>query len=455
MKRTFTLALALIFISAFSTVAFLPSEGAAANTITVPDDYPTLSAAIANAAEGDTILVKAGTYKEQTLTVNKTIQIRGENAENTIIVLHPPLIFNGYNSLTPAYIYKSIIVVNADNVELSELTITCVLTNEEPADLSQHALGPTTPKFDAFGGAEISVKANNTTIKNCIIPTALAFDGSFGTISSNTLTGGVSCTGSNNQIASNTVTGYGVRVGGVSNNVYCNSLVGDYHVRNQGGIQTNGDGNIIAYNNITNFYSGLGVSSLYGVGSNNVFYANRIINDIYGIGVSGGVNNTFYANELVNNTAGVSVGSSEPPEPRATFYHNNFIGSVEQVDRSHSASYVPGAWREPFNASGIFDNGLEGNYWSDYTGVDSNGDGVGDSPYIIDGNRQDHHPLMAPFDISTATLATSTPTVEPSKQEPLSTALVIVGIVVVAVVGFGLLVLFKARKQIKPQPTKF
>jgi hypothetical protein len=38
-----------------------------------------------------------------------------------------------------------------------------------------------------------------------------------------------------------------------------------------------------------------------------------------------------------------------------------------------------------------------GNYWSDYTGVDTNGDGVGDSPYIIDAYNRDDHPLMAPF----------------------------------------------------------
>lgn len=37
-----------------------------------------------------------------------------------------------------------------------------------------------------------------------------------------------------------------------------------------------------------------------------------------------------------------------------------------------------------------------GNYWSDYDGLDENGDGIGDSPYVIALNVQDDYPLMAP-----------------------------------------------------------
>lgn len=46
-----------------------------------------------------------------------------------------------------------------------------------------------------------------------------------------------------------------------------------------------------------------------------------------------------------------------------------------------------------------WDNGYPsgGNHWSDYTGADINGDGIGDTPYIVDANNTDHYPLMTPY----------------------------------------------------------
>jgi hypothetical protein len=45
-----------------------------------------------------------------------------------------------------------------------------------------------------------------------------------------------------------------------------------------------------------------------------------------------------------------------------------------------------------------WDNGSVGNYWSDYIGVDENGDGIGDTPYVITSGAQDRFPLMNPWD---------------------------------------------------------
>jgi len=44
-----------------------------------------------------------------------------------------------------------------------------------------------------------------------------------------------------------------------------------------------------------------------------------------------------------------------------------------------------------------WDDGKGGNYWDDYTGMDKNGDGIGDIPYSISPNGVDNHPLMRPY----------------------------------------------------------
>lgn len=49
------------------------------------------------------------------------------------------------------------------------------------------------------------------------------------------------------------------------------------------------------------------------------------------------------------------------------------------------------------NKANHFDNDTIGNYWSDYTGIDTNGDGIGDTPYLIDADSMDNYPLIHPL----------------------------------------------------------
>jgi len=76
-----------------------------------------------------------------------------------------------------------------------------------------------------------------------------------------------------------------------------------------------------------------------------------------------------------------------------TIYHNNIINNADQFFILQSYNNT-------------WDGGVEGNYWSDYTGVDlftvsyqnfTGSDGIGDTPYIIDDYNQDNHPLMGMF----------------------------------------------------------
>jgi len=433
MGKKFTLLLVLVLLTALCVIVPLPVE-AVSKTIVVPDDYLTIGDAVSAAAEGDLIFVKQGSYHEQTLMINKTISLKGESAEGTVLIFHPPLIFSGWHSVAPMYTYDKSLTIYANDVELSGFTISAELTSEAPADLANYTLGPCDPPFIAMGGAQILSTGNNTKITGNTVRTGLSIEGSYQTIAENTLASGVGCSGSNNKVVSNLVTGSGITVGGLSNQICANNIVGAYKISS--GIYSSGDGNIIAGNNVTNCYDGLGVYRTYlGVGSNNVFYGNRLIQNVRGIVVTGGNNNTFFGNELINNTVGVKADSAkeswDQSETNATFYHNNFFGSVQQVSSSTSPA-------------GFFDGGGEGNYWSDYAGSDSDGDGIGDTPYVIDGNRRDNEPLMAPYDISEAAITDASP--DTAQLEPFPTTIAVAVITSIVILGAGLPLYFKKRK---------
>jgi hypothetical protein len=91
-ERKKALTLLLILVSSAISITEIKAVEADSRILIVPDDYPTIASALGNATDGDTIFMKRGTYdgpRNQTLVINKTISIIGEDPKNTMLNLHP------------------------------------------------------------------------------------------------------------------------------------------------------------------------------------------------------------------------------------------------------------------------------------------------------------------------------------------------------------------------------
>jgi hypothetical protein len=119
----------------------------------------------------------------------------------------------------------------------------------------------------------------------------------------------------------------------------------------------------------------------------------------------------------------------------------------------------------------VWDNGKEGNYWSEYTTRYPNASevgntGVGDTPFYINENNVDRYPLTSPFDASQSSSQSNRPSTSPStepdstssntdaKPEPFSILAAAVGVAVAAssAVTVACIFTFKRRnRQVEPQ----
>ncbi|MCZ2808800.1 MAG: right-handed parallel beta-helix repeat-containing protein, partial [Candidatus Bathyarchaeota archaeon] len=180
-----------------------------------------------------------------------------------------------------------------------------------------------------------------------------------------------------NVFTGNTVTNssqYGIYIVGSSRNTLAGNTVSSNN--NEGIYLHHSDGNVLSGNIVSNNRDGIHL----GDSDDNVLSGNIVSNNRDGINLYYSRYNIFTGNTFANSSRyGISLSSSSHNK----ILHNNFINNIEPSSSVNSVN----SW----------DNGAEGNYWSDYTGTDANSDGIGDKPYTTDENSQDNHPLMATF----------------------------------------------------------
>jgi nitrous oxidase accessory protein len=305
----------------------------------VPDDYATIEWAVGNATAGDTVYVRSGTYNES-VSIDKPLSLIGEDMSSTVI----------FSEGTRGSGYT--IHVKADNVTVSGFTIT-----------SYH------PFHSLYYFYGVGIGGNNCNITGNIIENCREGIVSSASVHSVTIS---------KNIIRDTTAGEGILF------IYA----APHHIT-------------ITGNNITNTTYGIDVQS----GHSYVIYGNNVIDNGGGIGIRGsdstitgnnltsntgeginiyGSNNTISGNYVADNKVGVTFSGSNTTDN--TFYNNSFIDNNQNVQIT-STNYIE-SW----------DNGTVGNYWSNYNGTDTDGDGIGDTPYVIDENNRDKYPLMAPVE---------------------------------------------------------
>jgi hypothetical protein len=383
MSKSIFLLLVMVFWAASCFAVSVPVK-AEARIIVVPDDYPEIEAAIANASSGDTVFVKEGTYEgpiNQTIVIDKTLSIVGENVENTIIKLYPA--YNGEYTLTNVFFnFSDAITIKANDCKLLNLTV-----------LIPRPSGT------------ISATGNRT----CIMGNKI-------TTSSMT---GVTVSGSYCKITDNVMSGF-LRLNGFFNRIARNSipyihLTGSWNIIRDNGCEhvglSNANNNVILENRVTainSVYSGIEVSH----SNNNFFCRNQISGFINDVRLWFSSGNTIVANTLTDPLpwrlgGSFSLGGSFNNK----VYLNNFAHNVYDY---YTDPNIRAAEPTIIASTNFWDNGEKGNHWDDYNGSDVNWDEIGDTPFIIDANNQDNYPLMSRVDINNAAVQLPEWTAPPS-----------------------------------------
>jgi parallel beta-helix repeat protein len=391
--------------------------------------------------DGHKIFVASGVYYEH-LTVNKSLSFIGEDRSTTII--------DGNGT-------SIIVYVTADNVEIRNFTVQngafgLWFDNSSNSKIIDNTLqdgsygirlydsrnseviGNIICRYTWFG-IEIKASGNSTLRDNSMVENKYNFG-----VNGNSLSDFI-----NNIDVSNTVNGKPIHYLANQHNVTIDAftfqeigylgLVNSTNVKVKNlNVQNNIQGLLFAFTmdssisnlNARNNWNGIYVahSSNISVSENNAnsnfdygikfFNSSRSIasgnnadnNGWAGIGLFGSPNSTVEGNEanfhtynlhiVYTNNSVIARNNALTVKPNGysiaiyyshnnLIYRNTFVNSLLHVEIRNGTRFAPrNSW----------DNGLEGNYWNNYAGEDADGDGIGDTPYMVGEGNIDNYPLI-------------------------------------------------------------
>jgi PKD repeat protein len=370
----------LLLISILTLASNIRPGKATPTTITVPDDYPTIQAAVNAASAGDTIYVRNGMYYEH-ITLNKTLALIGES-RNAIVD------GNGIGNIF------TVIGSNASIAGFSIRNGSCGIHIEQP------------------GMIILDATIANNTIQNCnegikvsAPPGGFGGETSFSAVNNSIINNSLGI-GIDNEFFS-TEAPYECVSGNITGNLFLNNTIGisggacsSMAIRNNL-ILFSTKGIELQYTNVESYYP----SASFCNSTNNRIFGNKY--GIFFYGHCSGSNISFSDNKLDRNEYAAYIYYEYEPYASSDtwhFYHNDFVNNTQEAfvyeaptEHGPPQTYPTMTW----------DNGYPsgGNYWSDYqtkypnaTEIDSSG--IWNTPYVINENNTDYYPFMQSLPIS-------------------------------------------------------
>ena len=208
--------------------------------------------------------------------------------------------------------------------------------------------------------------------------------------------------------------------------------------------------NLIQYNYINSCTEGIQLRE----GSSNNTVADNILSDCQDVALrllGSGVGHRWYGPDgntiMRNNISSSRVGTAVYGANNNVVSNNNYVNNTLQFSAGEDYYLTWGGTRSV--------NTIDKNYWSDYKGTDSNNDGIGDTPYVIDEYNQDNHPLTNPAQILPPPFQSTRPNPTPTPSPPIPTEkgyidagydprfIIIIAIAIAVVIG---VLIFSKRK---------